>query len=310
MPTADCRVNRIQVQMKSTLVSTLVGLDVGHYRLGRRLGSGKFGTVYSGIHRLTGDAVAIKVEPEDSRTPRLPTEASVYKALGAQYVPRMRWFGRAHGQYALVMDRLGPSLRSVQREAGMRLDLVAVQRVGEAILECLETLHGTGWLHLDVKPANILGPDPSAARAVAGCASSQWTLVDFGLARRWCDQQTGEHTPDVRRRGVVGTGRYASLANHSGEPLGRRDDLESLALTLAFLHEGRLPWSAHDSALPAPTKPERFALMLAEKQRACVDEIAGTLPSHFREYLRAVRLLRYDERPNYGVLRALLSLGG
>jgi hypothetical protein len=50
--------------------------------------------------------------------------------------------------------------------------------------------------------------------------------------------------------------------------------------------------------------------MLAEKQRACVDEIAGTLPSHFREYLRAVRLLRYDERPNYGVLRALLSLGG
>jgi casein kinase 1 len=163
---------------------------------------------------------------------------------------------------------------------------------------------------LDVKPANILGPDPSAARAVAGCASAQWTLVDFGLARRWCDQQTGEHTPDVRRRGVVGTGRYASLANHSGEPLGRRDDLESLALTLAFLHEGRLPWSAHDSALPAPTKPERFALMLAEKQRACVDEIAGTLPSHFREYLRAVRLLRYDERPNYGVLRALLSLGG
>jgi hypothetical protein len=39
-----------------------------------------------------------------------------------------------------------------------------------------------------------------------------------------------------------GTVRYASVHAHLGRTASRRDDLESLAYTLIFLHRGRLPW--------------------------------------------------------------------
>lgn len=280
----------------------LAGRDIGHYRLGTRLGSGKFGTVYSGSHRRSGDAVAIKVEPEDARLLRLPNEARVYRSLGRLNCPRMRWFGRAHGHLALVMDRVGPSLRSIHREASLRLSAETVQRVGLQLLHRLEALHSTGWMHLDIKPSNVAVTQTMRAGARMSPDDISWTLLDFGLARRWCDPHTGEHTPDVARRGAVGTGTFASLTNHKGEPLGRRDDVESLAFTLAYLHEGRLPWSH----VEAPTKRERFALVLAEKRRASVEEIQGGLPDTFADFLHAARQLRYDEPPDYELLRRLL----
>ena len=57
----------------------------------------------------------------------------------------------------------------------------------------------------------------------------------------------------------------------------------------------------------APSKQERFALMLDAKQNASLEEIIGTLPTGFVEYMRAVRRLRYDEEPPYSLLRTLLQ---
>lgn len=229
-------------------------------RTSDRLGSGHYGIVLAGVHRCTGQRVAIKIEPEcDGKTPRLAKEADVYHSLeGADGVPRLHWFGRAHGHFAIVCDRLGPSLRAIHRAAGLALDAHAVQHVGTQALQRLEVLHDLGWLHLDVKPANLLCPpvpnvtdgaeEDAATLSSALAAAPMLFCIDYGLSCRWADDsQTA--TP---RRGVVGTGRFASLTNHEGEPLGRRDDVESTLLMLAYLRKGRLPWSG----LHAPTKRE------------------------------------------------------
>ena len=272
------------------------------------LGSGHFGTVLAGVHRKTGERVAIKIEPQDSpRTvpsPKLAREAEVYRALdgASARVPRMRWFGRAHGHFALVLDRLGPSIRNVHRDVGLELDASAVRHVGCETLLGLEALHDAGWLHCDVKPANLLLPaehgDCNLGTALA--TAPLLALVDFGLSRRWGD----DDATSVERRRVVGTGRFASLSNHLGEsPLGPRDDVEATLLSMIWLRRGRLPWSG----LTAPTKRERFAQMLARKQAASVDELSEGMPPGFEAALRSSRQLAFNSRPDYGELRRLLQ---
>lgn len=269
----------------------LTGSRFGAYVVGEVLGRGQFSTVFDGRHHSSGERVAIKVEAKGIR-PRLQKEAQVYRSLGHLHVPRMRWFGRARGHVALIMDIMGPDLRSVHRESKLRLGLDAVRHVGAEVLDRLQRIHGCGWLHLDIKPANIVAAGIKSASGRPSCH-----VIDFGHARRWPDEDSASS------HRIVGTARFASLANHLGEPLGRRDDLESLALSLAFLHQGRLPWSG----LMAPSKQERFALMLDAKQNASLEDITGTLPTGFVEYMRAVRRLRYDEEPPYSLLRTLLQ---
>ena len=72
------------------------------------------------------------------------------------------------------------------------------------------------------------------------------------------------------------------------------------------LRRGRLPWSG----LSAPTKRERFALMLQRKQRTSIDELSEGMPRGFEAALRVARGLAHDERPDYHELRRLLASGG
>ena len=311
------------------------GLRFGQFVLGRRVGKGNFSSVHAAHHVRTNERVAIKLETEGARRPKLLTEAAVYRDLSdAPGFARMRWFGRAHGHLALVVDRLGPSLRTAHRLAGQRLGLDAVGSVGEQVLQRLEEMHGRGWVHADIKPANLLLPPPLSGQSAAAAASAARIgeglfCIDFGLSRLWrapsvapaaggagAAAEGGDgamgggaahlRAAPARRRGAVGTIRFASVSNQEGtEPLGRSDDLEALAYMLVHLRFGVLPWSG----VRAPTKPERFAAMLESKRRTSDSELraAGGFGAAFDEFLSVARTpLPLEARPPYEVLRGLL----
>jgi serine/threonine protein kinase len=103
-------------------------------------------------------------------------------------------------------------------------------------------VHNKGYLHRDLKPQNIL--------AGIGKKKDIFYLVDLGLAKRFIDPKTGEHISFKKKKGVTGTPKYLSLSAHRSCEHSRRDDLESLGITLVyFLRGGDLPWD-----LPAPRK--------------------------------------------------------
>ena len=80
------------------------------------------------------------------------------------------------------------------------------------------------------------------------------------VLRTFCPAPRPPARPPARR----GTIRYASVHAHLGRTPSRRDDLESLAYTLLFLLNGRLPWQGFQvgGAGRAPTGRARSASLL------------------------------------------------
>ena len=69
---------------------------------------------------LTGDDVAIKMEPlhvehETNHPSTLAYESAIYKLLGKPSVgfPSLLWSGKDHGNYILILEKLGPNLASL-----------------------------------------------------------------------------------------------------------------------------------------------------------------------------------------------------
>ena len=109
--------------------------------------------------------------------------------------------------------------------------LVALCEALAQVADGLAFIHARGLLHRDVKPSNILVTPARTA-----------SLVDFGLAKRFSDDQITDHGR------VVGTYRYMSPEQARGEALDRRSDLYSLGATLYELLASRPPF-AHGNPL-------------------------------------------------------------
>jgi casein kinase I family protein HRR25 len=64
---------------------------------------------------------------------------------------------------------------------------------------------------------------------------------------------------------------------------------------------GSLPWQG----LKAPTREQRYRLVLEKKQTTSVAELCGDLPQEFAIYMNYVRNLRHEDKPDYGYLRRI-----
>ncbi|HEY1693956.1 MAG TPA: serine/threonine-protein kinase [Polyangiaceae bacterium] len=171
------------------------------FRLLREVGRGGAGVVYEAEDRDLGRRVALKVyhRPDRDRA-QLLHEAHVAVALAGPGIVRV--FDADPDQGWLVMEwaALG-ALRSLLRDRD-RVTLVPLDRWLVPLARTLARVHAAGWVHHDVKPANIL------LRA-AGAP----LLSDFGTARR-----AGEGSPP----GSLG---YVSPERLAGRPSDPRDDV-------------------------------------------------------------------------------------
>ena len=274
------------------------GARISRWTVGRLLGRGRYGEVYAGV--AEGHHVAIKVEAAEAARPRLEHETSVYDATkGMPGQAQCHWFGEQDGIRAMVVDRLGPSVKAVHRAVG-NLTEAELRLVASETLERLEDLHGRGWLHCDIKPDNLLLPRGTTALRGRGGGQALVHCVDYGLS---LPLHEGRAAEPAARRGTLGAVRYASISNQLLQPLGPRDDLEALAFSLVYLHRGRLPWSD----VAAPTQRERFELIRQAKTREDPDALFAGLPAAFAEFLRGCRELDAEARPDYASLRSLFA---
>ncbi|CAH9072219.1 unnamed protein product [Cuscuta europaea] len=274
------------------------------YKVEKKLGKGGFGQVFMG-RRLSGGndrtsgagatEVALKFEHQNSKGCSYgpPHEWQVYSNLGVSYgVPKVHHKGKQGDYYIMVMDMLGPSLWDVWNSSGQSMSAEMVACIAVESLSILEKLHSKGYVHGDVKPENFLLGQPSTLQ------EKKLFLVDLGLATKWKDNSRGHVKYDQRPDMFRGTVRYASVNAHLGRTASRRDDLESLAYTLIFLHRGRLPWQGYQG--------DNKSFMVCKKKMATSSEMLCCFcPAPLREFLDTVINMKFDEEPKYSKLISL-----
>ncbi len=167
----------------------------------REVGRGGAAAVYEAVDRELGRHVALKVyhQPERDRT-QLAHEARVAVMLEGAGIVRVFDLDPDHGWIALEWARAGTVREQIRaRDLGR---LLPIERWALSLANALARVHATGWVHHDVKPANVLLDRMNAA-----------ILADFGTARR-----AGEPSPP----GSLG---YISPERMKGRASDPRDDV-------------------------------------------------------------------------------------
>ena len=226
----------------------------GKYEVLRVVGRGGFGAVYEAEHMLTKRRVALKlihgavVRASKLRLEnRLFQEAEAAASVEHPGVVDVLDAGREDDGSVYVTFELlrGEDLETCLLRGGLQpADLV---RVGVKLLDTLSAVHKCGFVHRDVKPANVF-----LARNAYGAL--QVKLLDFGIANR-IDPETQRTRPE--RGSVIGTVEYMSPEQASGAPLDARSDVWSVAAVLFRALSGRAPFARkhrNDTLLAAATE--------------------------------------------------------
>ena len=80
------------------------------------------------------------------------------------------------GKYFIAMQRLGPSLSDLIKVRKSTFSMKTSLQIGIKTIESLRLLHQHGWLHLDIKPSNIL---------IGHGKSQELHLIDFGISQTY-----------------------------------------------------------------------------------------------------------------------------
>ncbi|WP_308188398.1 serine/threonine-protein kinase [Nocardia australiensis] len=205
------------------------------YRIERVLGRGGMGSVYLARHPRLPRSMALKLlNPElfsDSEIrARFEREADLVAQLDHPNIVTVFDRGVDDDQLWISMqfvDGIDASTIDPKKLPPTR----AAQIVAETA-KALDFAHGSGVLHRDVKPANIM-----LARATGG--QERVFLTDFGIARLRDDAGhltlTGTFTATLA---------YAAPEQLTGAEMDGRSDQYSLACTLYWLLTGTAPYAA------------------------------------------------------------------
>lgn len=230
------------------------GYLVEGYRVEKVIGGGGFSFVYLAYHIKTQSKVVIKEYFPHELVERIPggrvrpvsevaqnhfqlglkrffNEGMALAKLKHPNIINVSNFFRSNGTVFMVMDfEEGRDLRHFIKKSRGKLSERFILTVFLPVMEGLKELHASHFLHLDIKPANILLR-----------ASGEPLLLDFGAV-----QQVKAGVPYQGIQTL--THGYAAPEQYSESEMGPWCDIYSLGMTMRICITGKSP----------PSSPERL----------------------------------------------------
>lgn len=215
-----------------TITDSIGRVLAGRYRIESALGSGASAHVFGAWDTSLRRRVAIKVlhpalAGDSAFLRRFRAEAQAAASLTHPHVLAVHdWGDDETGPFLVLELCAGGSLRHVLDD-GRRLIVAQALAVGTQAAEGLAYAHARGFVHRDVKPANLLFGEEGRLR-----------VADFGLARALAEAAWTEPAG-----ATLGTARYAAPEQAQGRTVTGAADVYSLALVLYEAVTGVVPFT-------------------------------------------------------------------
>lgn len=280
---------------------------IGRFHITDVLGQGSYGKCFLATDSKTGKEVAIKIESLKLREKQLKMEQYLYDRIHADKTrlgfSRLVGAGVQDGFSYMVISILHMSLDRLVRDCpGGKFSLKTLFMVADQAITRLQTFHGIGFIHQDLKPGNLM--------VGSGRYAPVLYLIDFGMARPYLDDTTRTHIACTHGNMIVGTKSFLSVNMHKGIRCSRRDDMESLLYVLIKLGRGSLPWDALHADDDVPNR-EQYRKVGHMKETLPEEDICEGLPSCFAAWLRRIKNMRFEDRPDYvGMRKAFQTAAG
>ena len=269
------------------------------YLIGENIGTGCFGTVFTGINCKTNVQVAIKMEDTNADVKILKSETNILKYLydqGSRDIPIVYWFGIHQTKTCMVMSLYDCSLHDyIQRKP---LPVNKIDIMMRSMIRILQFIHSKMVIQRDIKPQNIM------------LKSGELYIIDFGFATFYVDENSNHIVDDNKRLHIIGTPKYVSYHIHSGSLPSRRDDLISLGYVYMYLYNRTLPWDTlmepddgnyseyEDTHILNYKNKQRNQLKRIEN----VQPICATINPLIENFIKYCYHIQYDDTPNYDAL--------
>ena len=223
---------------------SLIGRELGHYRLIERIGEGGMGVVYRAQDEHLDREVAIKVLPQgsladDAVRQRFRKEAHALSKLNHPNIATVHDFDSCDGNDYLAEELIaGVSLD--EKLATGPLSEREIVDLGTQLCEGLAVAHERGIIHRDIKPGNIrVTPD------------GRLKILDFGLAKTLRTAALPANLSETlsETQVVTGTLPYISPEQLRNEKLDGRTDIWATGCVLYEMATSRRPFVGQGTAL-------------------------------------------------------------
>jgi len=194
---------------------SIVGSDLGPYRVTGRLGAGGMGEVYLAEDTRLGRKVALKVllahfTRDEERVRRFQQEARAASALNHPNIVTIYEIGEVNSRHFIVTELIeGETLRQHLSKAPITIS--EALDISIQIASALSAAHAAAIVHRDIKPDNVMLR-----------ADGILKLLDFGLAKlteRKAITSEAARLVNTAPGMVMGTAHYMSPEQARGLPV-------------------------------------------------------------------------------------------
>uniref|UniRef100_A0A1A9W5V8 non-specific serine/threonine protein kinase n=1 Tax=Glossina brevipalpis TaxID=37001 RepID=A0A1A9W5V8_9MUSC len=283
------------------------------WKIGPSIGTGGFGEIYTACKQDEKNYdYVVKCEPHDNgplfvemhyymRNTKLSDINNFKREKGLKNlgVPHMLGHGSVEVNNKkhrfIILPRYGSDINKLFLSNSRCLPEITVYRIVLQMLDAYEFIHRFGYVHADLKAANILLGNGKGG-------GEQTYLVDYGLASHYT---TKDFKPDPKKM-HNGTIQYTSRDAHQGVPT-RRGDFEIMGYNIIEWLGVELPW-VKEKILAAPVKvqkaKEAFMANVSMELKKLFPQ--GTPPT-VEEFMNYVAQMKYNDEPDYEKCRNIFK---